>query len=400
MKKASLRKFRILAIISIFVLSAFSTAMIAQTDDPAALKAKAQALFDEGKLIDALPIYEKLAVQLPKDSGVMRNLGFALLGQAANTSDTEKRRQIRIRARDTFIIARDLGDNSLTVRGIIDGLPTDGRDGQGFSDNPEANKVMEQAEAYFSAGKMDDAFAAYQRALELDPRCYYAALFSGDVKMQAKQWDEAEKWYQRAITIDPFRETAYRYSASPLMKQMKFDRARDRYVEAYITAPYDRLAISGLVQWGQATKTQLGHPKIDIPKTTVGPDGKKNVDITISPTMDDGSMAWIAYSTTRDEWQKTKFVKAYPNEKTYRHSVAEEADALRSVLSMAKSLKPKTLNSQIGMIEKLDKDGVLEAYILLAIPDEGIAADHPAYLRQNREKLRQYVTKYVIQPMQ
>lgn len=400
MKKISLRKCRVLAVVSIFILAAFSVAIIAQTDDPAALKAKAQALFDEGKLIDALPIYEKLAVQLPKDAGVMRNLGFALLGQAANTTDPEKRRQVRIRARDIFIIARDLGDNSLTVRGIIDGLPTDGRDGQGFSDNPEANKVMEQAEAYFSSGKMDDAFKAYQQALVLDPHCYYAALFSGDVKMQTQQWDDAEKWYQRAIAIDPYRETAYRYSATPLMKQKKYVQARDRYIEAYITAPYDRLAISGLVQWGQATQAQLGHPRIDIPKTTTGADGKKNVDITISPTMDDGSMAWIAYSTTRDEWEKTKFAKTYPNEKAYRHSIAEEADALRSVLSMAKSLKPKNLNSQISMIEKLDKDGVLEAYILLAVADEGIASEHGAYLRQNRDKLRLYVSKYVIHPQQ
>ena len=387
-KEISLRKVRIL--VTLFVVATFGLALVApaQTDDAAALKAKAQALFDAGNIVDALPLYEKLAVQLPKDSLVFRNLGFALLGQAANTSDAETRRQIRIRARDVFIIARDLGDTSLTVRGIIDGLPPDGRDPQGFSDNPEANKAMQRGEAYFSSGKMDDAFKAYQEALTLDPRCYHAALFLGDVKMHTEEYGEAEKWYQRAIAIDPYTETAYRYSATPLMKQGKYDQARDRYVDAYITSPYDRLAISGLVQWGQVTQTRLGHPKIDVPKTTIGPDGKKNTNITVNPLADDGSMAWIAYSATREEWEKTKFSKAYPKEKTYRHTLAEEADALRSVVSMAKSTKPKTLNDQIAMIEKLDKDGVLEAYILLATPDQGIALDHHDYLAKNRDKLR------------
>jgi tetratricopeptide (TPR) repeat protein len=213
--------------------------------------------------------------------------------------------------------------------------------------------------------------------------------------MQTNKYDEAEKWYQRAISIDPYQETAYRYSATPLMKQGKFDLARGRYVEAYITAPYDRLALSGLVQWGQTTKTPLGHPRIDIPKTTVGADGKPTTTIDMT-NADDGSMAWIAYSGTRSQWVNENFKKAYPGEKQYRHSLAEEVDALRSVVSMAKSTKPKKLNEQIAMIESLDKDGVLEAYVLLAVPDAGIARDHRDYLRRNREKLRLYVNKYVI----
>jgi hypothetical protein len=107
-------------------------------------------------------------------------------------------------------------------------------------------------------------------------------------------------------------------------------------------------------------------------------------------------MAWIAYSSTREELEKGKFQKAFPKETAYRHTLAEEVDALRSVVSMAKSLKPKKLNDEIAMIDKLDKDGVLEAYVLLAIPDQGIAQDHHEYLTRNRDKLRLYVVKYVI----
>lgn len=54
------------------------------------------------------------------------------------------------------------------------------------------------------------------------------------------------------------------------------------------------------------------------------------------------------------------------------------------------------VNPQLATLMKLDEEGLLEAYILLAIPDEGIAQNHAAYLAKNRDKLRQYVAKYVI----
>ena len=49
------------------------------------------------------------------------------------------------------------------------------------------------------------------------------------------------------------------------MKQGKTGAARDRYIEAFITEPYSKFARAGLIQWGQMTKTSLGHPDIKIP---------------------------------------------------------------------------------------------------------------------------------------
>jgi len=223
---------------------------------------------------------------------------------------------------------------------MIEGIPVDGSGGDGFSDNAEANRLMSKGEAFFTSGKPDEALKAYGEALAIDPRCYYAALFSGDVHFKNNRLDEAEKWYQKAIAIDPFIETAHRYSATPLMRSGKADKARDRYVEAFILAPYSRLAINGILQWGEVTKTPLGHPKLDIPKTTTGADGKQNTSININ-TLDDGSMAWIAYSATREEWKNGKFAKTFPSEKTYRHSVPEQADAPRRLLPMAISNNPR-----------------------------------------------------------
>jgi tetratricopeptide (TPR) repeat protein len=383
-------------VIVLMTMIVLAAAASAQNDDPAALMIQGKALIDAQKFTEALPVYEKLVKVYPSDPEVARNLAFAILGQSVNTEDPAERRRLRIRSRETFVKAKGLGDDSLLVKGLIDGLPADGSDPAGFSDNAEANKAMQRAEALFTQGKLDGAFDEYQNALKLDPRCYHAALFSGDVKNQTQKYDEAEKWYQRAIAIDPYIETAYRYSATPLMKQGKTNEARDRYIQAYVTSPYNKLAVSGIVQWGQVTKSSLGHPRVDVPETKIGADGKQNTTININPLVDDGSMAWIAYSATRETWKKEKFARTFPGGIAYRHSLAEEADALRSVVEMAKTLKPRTLNSQIAILAQLDKDGALESFILLARPDDDIADDHPAYLRANRDKLIQYVQKYVI----
>ena len=185
------------------------------------------------------------------------------------------------------------------------------------------------------------------------------------------------------------------------MRQRKFDAARDRYIEAFITEPYNRFAQAGLVQWGEATGTTLAHPRIDIPTNiTFDEKGDAKINLDASALLggkDDGSFAWISYGVARSAWRKEKFAKTFPAEKEYRHSLAEEVDALRGVVSTATADKRnKDLNPSLAKLKKLDEEGLLEAYILIARPDDGIALDHPAFLKQNRDKLRRYVLEYVV----
>jgi hypothetical protein len=58
--------------------------------------------------------------------------------------------------------------------------------------------------------------------------------------------------------------------------------------------------------------------------------------------------------------------------------------------------KVKNLNPSLAKLKKLDDEGLLESYILLARPDQGIAQDYPAYRDQHRDKLRKYVVDYVL----
>lgn len=358
---------------------------------------KANELFAANRLTEALPLLEELAEAMPDDKKLQTQLGFALLAQVAHSEKPEERSALRIRARKAFVNARRLGDDSPTVRALIDSIAIDGTEDADYSANPAADALMRQGEMYFASGKMKEALDAYQQALVFDPKNYFAALFSGDVYVQTNKYDDAEKWYNKAIEINPEIETAYRYSATPLMRQRKFAEARDRYVEAFIVEPYNRLAISGILQWSQATQTPLMHPALDLPAFEIGEDGKVKSKINID-IQDESSFVWIGYISVRTEWNEKKFKLEYPSEKEYRHTLREETEALRSVITLANEQKKKgkKLSSQLLSLIRMDEEGVLEAYILMAKPDNGIALDHPDYLRANRDKLRKYVIRFVI----
>lgn len=371
------------------------------TEDIAAMKQTVSVLVKQTKYTEALPLLEKIVVAEPGNAYMHFYLGFALIAEGLNTKAAAPRAALRVRARAEFVRAKELNIAEPVVDAMINGIAPDGADPGVFSQNIIANSLMTEAEGYFGQGKLDEALADYKKALELDPKLYHAALFAGDVFVQKGDFTQGLAWYERAIAIDPNIETAYRYSATPLMKQGKTGAARDRYIEAFITEPYSKFARAGLIQWGQITQTSLGHPDIRIP-TEVSYDEKGNVKINLDANAllggkDDGSFAWISYGATRSEWKKEKFAKQFPKESIYRHSLAEEVDALRSVLNQATTDKSvKKLSPALASLKKLNDEGLLEAFILLARPDDGIAKDHPDYLKGNRDKLRRYVATYVI----
>ncbi|CAN5309577.1 hypothetical protein BH20ACI2_BH20ACI2_28460 [soil metagenome] len=262
-----------------------------------------------------------------------------------------------------------------------------------YSANKEAEKHMMEGESHFAQSNYDQAIKSFEKALVLDGKIYQAAVSGGDAYVGKSDWENAEKWYQRGIAIDPLRETAYRYSATPLMKQKKYDLARDRYVEAFITEPYSQMSRRGIGQWADVTGANLGHPVIDVPEVTFNAAGKA-VSKTAISTEDASAKPWLAYLATRETWKKEKFAKSFPKETAYRHSLSEEVEAIRAAIAAAKV--QKSPNKQFDLLSKMDAEGLLEAYVLLARPDQGVAEDHPDYLINNRPKLRKYVVDYVI----
>jgi tetratricopeptide (TPR) repeat protein len=377
-----------------------------------ALRSRASQLLGESKLTEALPVLEKLSKALPNDGETAFYLGFARLTSAKTLKGAALRKQTRAQAHAELIHARDLGFKHPLLDSLLQSLPADGGGEDVYSANAEADETMREAEAAFVQGNLDQAIAAYGRALKLDPKLYMASLFTGDAYIKKGQPERAEEWFARAIEINPDIETAYRYWGTGLTAQGKTMEARDKYIEAYITEPYNSLARAGLIQWAQRNQTRIAHPQIEIP-ANVSSSSQGEINITLNESSlknkDDGSSAWMMYGLARASWmtgkdgRNEKFSKQYPNEKVYRHSLAEEMSALHlvieSVSTQMKEKRVKQLDPSLANLMKLNDAGLLEAYILLAMPDEGIAQDFADYRKKSRDKLRRYVIEYMLTPV-
>jgi len=377
----------------------FALTVVAQDDD----RTRAFQLYKDAKYIEALPLFEKLAVASPNDRDVIEALGLITAMQAAYLKDPEARKQARVRGREILLRAQSLGANSALVKWMLESVvPEGGADNSSFSTKKEVDDLMREGEEAFASGDLPKALEKYKQALLIDPKLYEAALFIGDVYFKSADHANAGEWYGRAIAMNPDRETAYRYWGDSLMKQGRFTDAGDKFIESYLAEPYSRLARAGFLNWGEKAQITLAHPEVDIP-TNVTNSKDKNTTITLDPNVlskNDKSgapAAWMMYGLVRASWQ-TEFAKQYPNEKTYRHSLKEEAAALRGALEAVKNQKldPRNIDPSLQTLQKLEKEGLLESFILLALPDAGIAQDYSDYRRANLEKLRRYVKDYVL----
>ncbi len=386
--------------LTIFCTLLLALSVVAAQDDE---RSRAFQLYKDAKYIEALPLFEKLAVASPNDRDVIEALGLMTAMQAAYLKDPDARKQARVRGREILLRAQSLGANSALLKWMLESVvPEGGADNSSFSTKKEVDDLMREGEEAFASGDLPKALEKYKQALLIDPKLYEAALFIGDVYFKSADHANAGEWYGRAIAMNPDRETAYRYWGDSLMKQGRFTDAGDKFIESYLAEPYSRLSRAGFLNWGEKAQLSLAHPQVDIP-TNVTSSKDKNTTITLDPNVmskNDKSgapAAWMMYGLVRASWQ-TQFAKAYPNEKTYRHSLKEEAAALRGALEAVKNQKldPKNIDPSLQVLQKLEKEGLLESFILLALPDAGIAQDYSDYRRANLEKLRRYVKDYVL----
>lgn len=402
----------VLTIASLFLPAPLTA--IAASQDPTE-RQKALDLYESNNFAAALPLLEKLAVANPNDPIILSRLGFAIYATSATEKDPAVRQQMRGRARSVLVRSRSLGDDSNLTRMVLDSLSAPDASEIPFSDIKAAEAAIREGEAAFVRGELDKAIAAYKRALDLDPRLYDAALYAGDAEFKkahnstdpqyrSDHFDAAGVWFAKAIAIDANRETAYRYWGDALDAQGKSNEARDKFIEAIIAQPYIRQPYVGLTQWAERHKVALGHPKIEQPPASMR--SEKSGDqttILIDPSkLDPKSPAhyWSFYDLTRATYKTASFPKEYPNEKEYRHSLKEEATALRIVAEIVskdvREGKAKSIDGSLQNLIRLYDAGLLEPYILFARPDQGIARDYPGYRAANRDKLRRYWMEVVI----
>lgn len=387
--------------LSLFALVLFFLAAVplrAQTEEEL-VKAVTEVgrLFKAGNQGAAVPHLEMLIKALPEDPELRFAYGVSLLARSKQVDAPAEGKKFSDRALEQFREAKKLGykdpQNDALIA-LLTGATPPASDKPAYSKVRAAEEAMHRAESFFAQSKYDEALKLYEQALSLDPKIYEAGVFAGDAYLSKGDFENAEKWYQKAIAIDPNRETAWRYSGTPLMRQKKFDLAKERYIEAVVAEPYNSYSHRGIQQWSQATQKKLAHPSISVPELTFDANGKATPKTAID-AKDAAKSPWLAYIATRETWRSKKFAAAFPKEKDFRHTLTEEVEALRAAL--AATATGGSPSDEFKLLSKIDKEGLLEAFVLLSAADEGTALDHPAYRATDRAKLKQYVANYLIQ---
>jgi tetratricopeptide (TPR) repeat protein len=385
-------------------ISIVTLAQTPQTKTDEEIKAEyqqAQKLYDASNFVAALPLFEDLHAQQPKDLLFEERLAMSLLG-ADSSMTPEAGKAAHARAKRLLLEAQANGDKSPLLITLLEKMG-DG-DGSGpVSSTPKTPAEVDfaAAEKLFGSGDLKGALSLYQKSLSEDPTSYLAALYAGDSLFKMGDCPQAGGYYAKAIAIDPDHETAYRYYGDCLTKQREMAKAKDMYIQAILAQPYQKTPRQSLQTWAEANHARITPPPVSLPnRAAPGKDGNINITLDAKAPTSESSLA-LMYSMNSALWQGEKFKKAYPNEKQYRHSLAEEKDSIHGMLQVARETKIPAgkLSASTKVLMDIEKDDMLECYILLDAPDQGIAQDYVAYRKDHRDLMAQYIAKYDIHPM-
>jgi tetratricopeptide (TPR) repeat protein len=395
------RHWRSLPVLLLNLIAPYS--ILAQAGSDAAYLAKqhkAADLFSEGKRLEALPLLEDLARANPKDDQTLVALAACLVEHAATLTNDEAAGKERLRARDLLEKAWDLGNASplaMNLSQLLRQLPESGA--LKFSDNPQVDQVLRTGEAAFSRRDFARALKEYAKALELDPENYSATLFTGNTYDKQNESAKGAEWYERAIKLDPNVETAYRYYADMLAREGNMSKARAMLIHAAVAEPYNRIVWRELRAWAALNDTRINEVFVVIPRVQDNPPG-------LSQQLPDLSAAWQAFRAVKANWQKgDAFKKHFSDEKDYRHSLPEESEALNAAAKVLEKIREDEKTAErladdrnSSLLLKLYEAGLLEPYVLFSLGDAGIARDCALYRAKNRDKLEEFMDKFVVPP--
>jgi tetratricopeptide (TPR) repeat protein len=355
---------------------------------------KAVALFGQGKRLQALPLLEELVQENPRDAELLVDLAASLIEHATTLTDQHAAAKERFRARDLVQKAWELGNTSPlaeNLRQLLQELPANGA--VRFSNNPAVERAMDAGEAAFARRDFAAALTAYAKALELEPTNYSAALFTANTYDRMNDFAHASQWYERTMRLDPNIETAFRYDADMLARQGDMAGARGMLIHAAVAEPYNKIVWREIRAWALINHTAFKLVYVPIPIETAGQPPQ------LLP-------AWQAYHAVIAQWRKGgRFQKQFPQEAAYRHSLPEESEALTAAATVLEKLRQDGNSAQLladnavpGLLLKLHQAGLIDPYVLFSLGDEGIARDYNAYRAAHRNKLEEYMDKFVMPP--
>src|ERR1051325_3493871 len=143
-----LHKIQKTGILVLLLLASFATAAAQDDQD----RQRAFQLYRDGKYVEALPLFEQLALKYPEDPAVIENLGMLVFTQSAYLKTPEERKSARKRGRALLLQAQKLGASDALLNALIAGIPPDGGNDETFSPKKEVDEAMKEGEGAFARG--------------------------------------------------------------------------------------------------------------------------------------------------------------------------------------------------------------------------------------------------------
>src|SRR5215468_8037386 len=113
---------------------------------------KAFELFQQNRHLEALPLFEELAIQSPDDRDVLLGLGVCLVSHASTLEDSKATTRELLRARKLLLKSKSLGQPSALLENMLQTIP---ENGEVNYQNTPADQAMKAGEAAFSRRDFD-----------------------------------------------------------------------------------------------------------------------------------------------------------------------------------------------------------------------------------------------------
>ncbi len=167
-----------------------------------ALKHNAQALYREGRVDEALPLFEQLCAKDRRDAEAWGTLGMIHAGRGDYPAAEARFRHLAALRPDSADAHYNLA-RSLELQGKYDEAEAAYRRALKRSGNTLVEAFNNLGNVYREQGMDERALAQYGQALERNPRHHHALNNMGVVLQKLGRHDEALARYDAALAVDP-----------------------------------------------------------------------------------------------------------------------------------------------------------------------------------------------------
>ncbi|MBP5973990.1 tetratricopeptide repeat protein, partial [Brasilonema sp. CT11] len=165
------------------------------------------ALYNQGKLDEAIASYRKALQIDPNYATAHNNLGYALKNQGKLDEAIASYRQA-LQIDPNYAAAHNNLGNALSDQGKLEDAIASYRKALQIDPN-YATAHNNLANALYDQGKLEEAIASYRKALQIDPNYAIAHNNLGNALSDQGKLEDAIASYRKALQIDPNNATAH-----------------------------------------------------------------------------------------------------------------------------------------------------------------------------------------------